>query len=107
MSLAASLDLLNLPLSSRIHLQPNTNDSTKKFLIPNTIRNTMIMICKGIQKDHRFEKCTFLYDGNWGDVELVEHQKYHKSLKDQNYFWLGFDISQSLGSFSGRDGKRT
>ena len=66
----------------------------------------MIIICKGIEKNRRFEKCGFLHDGNWEDIELVEHQKYHQSLEDKNYFWLGFDASQSLGNFSGRDGKR-
>lgn len=67
----------------------------------------LIIICKGIQKNRKFEKCTFLHDGNWGDAELVEHEKYHKSLETRNYSWLGFDASQSLGKFSGRDGKRT
>ena len=67
----------------------------------------MIIICRGIQKNHRFEKCNFFCDGNWGDKELLEHQKYHKSLEDENYSWLGFDVPQSFGNFSGRDGKRT
>ncbi len=80
---------------------------TKNFSIPKTINNTLIIICRGIQKNHRFEKCTFLYDGNWGDKELLEHQKYHKSLEDENYSWLGFDAPQPFGNFSGRDGKRT
>jgi len=80
---------------------------TKNFSIPKTIKNTLIIICKGIEKNHRFEKCMFLCDCNWGDKELVKHQKYHKSLEDENYSWLGFDIPQSFGNFSGRDGKRT
>ncbi len=80
---------------------------TKNFSIPKTIKNTLIIICKGIQKNHRFEKCMFHCDCNWGDKELVEHQKYHKSLEDENYSWLGFDVPQSFGNFSGRDGKRT
>jgi len=67
----------------------------------------MIITCKGIRKNHQFKKCTFLYDGNWEDVELIEHQKYHESFEDENYSWLGFTISQSSGKFSGRDGKRT
>ena len=67
----------------------------------------MIIICKGIQKNQRFEKCVFLHDGKWGDLELTEHQKYHKSLEDENYSWLGFDTSQYIGKFTGRDGKRT
>jgi len=79
---------------------------TKNFSIVKTIKNALIIICKGIQKNHRFEKCAFLCDGNWGDVELFEHQKYHKSLEDKNYSWLGFDVSQSFGNLSGRDGKR-
>jgi len=67
----------------------------------------LIIICRGIKKNHRFEKCTFICDANWGDEELIEHQKYHMSLEVENCFWLGFDVPQSLGNFSGRDGKRT
>ena len=66
----------------------------------------MIIICKGTQINHRIEKCTFLHDGNWEDVELVEHQKYHKSLENKNYSCYGFDVPQSSGQFRGRDGKR-
>jgi len=79
----------------------------KNFSILKTIKNALIIICKGIEKNHRFEKCTFICDGNWEDKELVEHQKYHESLEGENYSWLGFDASQSFGNFSGRDGKRT
>ena len=60
-----------------------------------------------MQKNQKFKKCEFSHDGNWGDVELVEHQKYHESLENEHYFWLGFDMPQSFGTFSGRDGKRT
>ena len=67
----------------------------------------MIIICKGIQKNHHFEKCDFSHDGNWDDLELVDHQNLHKSLENENYSWLGFDVSQSFGKYSGRDGKRT
>ena len=67
----------------------------------------MIIICKGIQKNNRFEKCDFFHDGDWDDSELVEHQKFHKSLENKNYSWLGFDVPQFFGKFSGRDGKRT
>jgi hypothetical protein len=66
----------------------------------------LIIICKGIQKDNHLEKCQFLCDANWGDSILVEHQNYHKSLENDHYLWLGFDIPQSFGIFSGRDGKR-
>ena len=66
----------------------------------------MIILCKGIQKNHRFEKCKFIHDGNWGDVILIEHQSFHKSLENEHYSWLGFDTSQPIGKFSGRDGKR-
>ena len=78
----------------------------KNFSILKTIINHLIIICKGIQKNHQLEKCAFLHDGNWEDIELIEHQKYHKSLENENYTWLGFDASQSSGKFSGRDGKR-
>ena len=66
----------------------------------------MIIICKGAYNNKKFEKCPFLYDGNWGDNELIEHEKYHRSKEHLNYSWLGFDIPQSFGIFSGRDGKR-
>jgi hypothetical protein len=77
---------------------------TQNFSITKTIKNYLIIICKGTQINHKLEKCNFLHDGNWDDPELIEHQKYHKSL--ENYPWLGFDVSQSSGKFSGRDGKR-
>ena len=67
----------------------------------------MIIICKGVRKNQRIEKCSFLHEGKWGDVELSEHQKYHQSLEDKNSTWLGFDSTQFIGKFSGRDGKRT
>ncbi|MHA7647194.1 hypothetical protein [Nitrosopumilus sp. S4] len=66
----------------------------------------MIIVCKGAQINNHFEKCSFLHDGKWGDVELIEHEKYHKSLESKIHSWLGFDIPQTFGSFSGRDGKR-
>jgi len=66
----------------------------------------LIIICKGVRKINRVEKCAFLYDGTWGDAKLVEHQKMHQLLEDVNYVWLGFDIPQSFGNYSGRDGKR-
>jgi len=66
----------------------------------------LIIICKGVQKNHRLEKCEFVHDGNWEDSELIKHQKYHNSLEDDNYSWLGFDVPQPSGKFSGRDGKR-
>ena len=53
------------------------------------------------------EKCAFLYDGDWGDDKLIEHQAFHESLLDDNSFWLGFDYSLSFGKFSGRDGKQS
>ncbi|MFB5636958.1 MAG: hypothetical protein ACE5RF_00965 [Nitrosarchaeum sp.] len=66
----------------------------------------MLIICRGAKKYNKIEKCTFLYDGTWGDPQLIEHQKHHQSLEGPNYTWLGFDTPQSLGYFSGRDGKR-
>jgi hypothetical protein len=66
----------------------------------------LLIQCKGSKKNSMLEKCPFLCDGDWGDVELVNHQKLHDSLESKNCFWLGFDVSQSFGKFSGRDGKR-
>jgi hypothetical protein len=66
----------------------------------------LIIVCKGDRKNNKVEKCEFLHTGSWGDDRLVEHEKYHRSLEDHNHFWLGFDVPQSFGSYSGRDGKR-
>ncbi|MFQ5496543.1 MAG: hypothetical protein ACE5DU_01510 [Nitrosopumilus sp.] len=66
----------------------------------------MLIICKGFRQNQKHEKCNFCHNGNWGDSALVDHQKYHKSLETENYSWLGFDLSQSIGQLSGRDGKR-
>ena len=66
----------------------------------------MIIISKGTQKNHRLEKCEFLHNGDWEDSELIKHEKYHKSLENKNHSWFGFDVSQSSGKFSDRDGKR-
>ena len=78
----------------------------KKFFNSKNYQNHLIIICKGAQINHQLEKCNFLHDGNWDDMELVEHQKYHKSLENENHSWLGFDVPQSSGKLSGRDGKR-
>ena len=53
------------------------------------------------------KKCTFLYDGDWGDEKLLEHQAFHESTVEPDSFWLGFDSSLSFGKFSGRDGKQS
>ncbi len=66
----------------------------------------MIIICKGNKKNNQLQKCLFIHDGDWGDPELIEHEKFHKSFENENYSWLGFDAPQTLGKFSGRDGKR-
>ena len=66
----------------------------------------MIIICKGVRKINKVEKCSFLYDGTWGDAQLIEHQKQHQLLENERYLWLGFDMPQSFGNYSGRDGKR-
>jgi hypothetical protein len=67
----------------------------------------VIITCKGIKKNGLVEKCHFLYDGNWGDDVLIQHQIFHESLKKNNVFWLGFDVLLSFGKFSGRDGKQS
>ena len=66
----------------------------------------MIISCRGIQKNHQVTECMFLYDGNWEGIELIEHEKFHKSLQNKTGFWLGFETSQFFG-ISGRYGKRT
>ena len=66
----------------------------------------LLIICKGTKKGSELKKCDFLYDGNWGDDQLQEHQKFHESQLKNTSCWLGFDAPQSFGTFSGRDGKR-
>ena len=79
----------------------------QKFFNLEKYQNSLIIIYKGVQKNNRHEKCPFLHDENWGDIELVEHEESHKLLISKNYSWLGFDVPHSFGTFSGRDGKRT
>ena len=67
----------------------------------------MIITCKGTKNDGKVEKCPFLYNGNWGDDALVNHQLSHESLKSKNSSWLGFDTSLYFGKLSGRDGKQS
>ncbi|MGY5149253.1 MAG: hypothetical protein ACW9W3_04245 [Candidatus Nitrosopumilus sp. bin_68KS] len=66
----------------------------------------LIIKCKGVIIHQKSETCEFIHAGNWGDSELIEHQKFHKSLENADYNWLGFDASHPFGKFSGRDGKR-
>jgi len=67
----------------------------------------VIIVCKGTRKNNKFEKCEFIHIGSWGDSKLFQHERFHRSQEESNYFWLGFDVSQSLGNFSNRDGKRS
>ena len=70
-------------------------------------KTLLIITCKGIKTRGNVKKCTFLYDGNWGDEKLIEHQEYHESIRENDSFWLGFDSSLSFGKYSGRDGKQS
>ncbi|WP_249111169.1 hypothetical protein [Nitrosopumilus sp. K4] len=65
-----------------------------------------MIVCKGIRKSGKLQHCKFIYDGNWGDTALVEHEKFHNENMTHDEFWLGFDVPQFFGKFSGRDGKR-
>ena len=65
----------------------------------------MIIMCKGTKHDLGVDKCDFLHDGDWGDSELVEHQKFHESQEIRDLTWLGFEVVQHIGKYSGRDGK--
>ena len=67
---------------------------------------SLIITCKGTKKKGLVEKCQFMYNGNWGEDEVVKHQLFHESLESKNSFWLGFTTSLSFGKFSGRDGKK-
>jgi len=78
---------------------------TKYFSSTLHHKKHLIITCKGSKKNGIIEKCNFLYDGDWGDSKVVNHQIFHESLQNKNSFWLGFDTSLSFGKFSGRDGK--
>ena len=65
----------------------------------------MIIMCKGMKSNLGVAKCSFLHDGNWGDSELVDHQKFHRSQEKIALTWLGFEAVQFIGKYSGRDGK--
>ena len=81
-------------------------DCTENFSVWMFKISTLIIICKGSKKNHKFENCPFVYDGRWGDTELITHQNYHKSQEHKFCCWLGFDVPQTFGNHSGRDGKR-
>jgi len=70
-------------------------------------KTLLIITCKGVKKKGELEECPFLYSGNWGDEEIIKHQKYHETLQNKSSFWLGFDASLSFGKYSGRDGKKS
>ena len=76
-----------------------------KYFKTKWYQNLMIIMCKGMKSNLRVVKCSFLHDGNWGDSELIEHQKFHHSQEKNNLTWLGFEVVQSIGRYSGRDGK--
>ena len=65
----------------------------------------MIIMCKGTKSNSRIVRCNFLHDGDWGDSELIDHQKLHQSQETHDLTWLGFETVQSIGKYSGRDGK--
>ena len=65
----------------------------------------MMIMCKGEKNALRVVKCNFLHDGIWGDSELLEHQKSHQCQEKNGFTWLGFEVVQSIGKYSGRDGK--
>ena len=66
----------------------------------------MIIVCKGVQKNGVLRQCPFLHAGKWGDLDLIEHEKFHHMNSEPYVYWLGFDTIQNSGKYSGRDGKR-
>jgi len=66
-----------------------------------------MIICKGFKKNGIANPCNFVYEGDWGDEALLEHEKQHKLLEDgKSYFWLGFEIKRSFNKITTRDGKQ-
>ena len=66
----------------------------------------VIITCKGTKSKNKIKKCSFMYEGSWGDEDIVSHQKLHESNENETVFWLGFDTSLPFGKYSGRDGKK-
>jgi len=65
-----------------------------------------MIVCKGYKKDGKQHHCNFIFWGNWGSNELINHQKLHENKEDGiSYFWLGFEIKRTYDKRSGRDGK--
>ncbi len=65
-----------------------------------------MIICKGFKKNGILNSCNFVYEGDWGDKELLNHEKQHKLLEDgESYFWLGFEVKRSFNKITNRDGK--
>ncbi len=77
------------------------------FFSPVPRSTALIIVCRGATSDGRIQKCRFSHDGEWGDRELVEHQRLHESARRPGRAWLGFDLPQPFGAHSGRDGKRS
>ena len=65
----------------------------------------MIIMCKGMKSSLCVVNCNFLHNGDWGDSELIEHEKFHQSQEKNELTWLGFEVVQSIGKHSGLDGK--
>ena len=65
-----------------------------------------MIVCKGFKKNGTWNSCNFIFEGEWGSNELIQHEKYHKALEDGiSYFWLGFEVKHSFSKLSKRDGK--
>lgn len=65
-----------------------------------------MIVCKGFKKNGREYSCNFIFGGEWGSPELINHQKHHESFEDgKSYFWLGFETKGTFSKITGRDGK--
>ena len=52
------------------------------------------IICKGRYSLNGMIPCDFEHIGEWGDKELVEHQKFEKDQDNKQSWWTGFDVDK-------------
>jgi len=94
------------------HTILHLNNPSKNIIIHNIFQLRSVILLSWLYCVRAFVKTPNLRNVHFFMMEigviltLIEHQKFHESLTNKNYSWLGFDVSQSFGKFSGRDGKR-
>lgn len=57
---------------------------------------TKIIYCKGRYSARGRTPCDFEHFGNWGDKELIEHQKEEEAKDTKKEWWIGFDTDKKF-----------